>query len=675
MLPLLAQSTRVLFDPRDPATGPFPTDFLTVSDASEPTGRRVAMPLPADCRQNASLCGELGLVNQLNGFSLTPRLRVRFSGPVRTETLREGLRILPAGAAQPNAEAIPINEVVYDPQTNTAYAQPDWQLEAGTSYLLVATDAVLDAAGQPVGADAGFTACLNRQVGGDYCAAVSEGLTAAQRLLPRGQVVGASRFTTLDPYGFLSSARQSLLPVSFRRAAPRAVFAASDIGTLTLRNQVDLEGRFEDFTLPLLPGLLPQIGVGRIVFGSYASPRYLSQQQVILPGAVATRTEDIQVHAILPATPPPPGGYPVVIIGHGLSNNRFDVSSATLPTYMAAGVAVVAINAVGHGYGPESRVRITERNGTATELPAGGRGVDLDGNGQISSTEGCVIFTPGAPLGLRDCVRQTAVDLMQLVRVIRSGVDLDGDGTVDLNPQGIHYHGVSLGGFYGALLLAHEPDVRAGVLNSAGGSAIEAARLSPSLRLLLTFYLATSTPPVLNAGTGFNENLPRRFEPVRVNTVPGAVEVQNRLDLLRWIEMPAAPQAHAALLRGTDSRARRRVLFQYAIGDQIVPNPTEAALVRAANALDLTSVYRHDLARAAVSNLPANSHGYSFDILGSSAAGVIALAAQSQAARFLLAPDDAYAIPDANAQVRQLFGFDLFEQPPAFLGDELGFLR
>src|SRR5436309_4742615 len=80
----------VQFDPSNPETGPFPTDFLTVPDSTQLTGRRVNLPL-RNCDAQPSLCTQLGIINQLDGFNVQPRLRVRFSEPVDTSTLRKGI--------------------------------------------------------------------------------------------------------------------------------------------------------------------------------------------------------------------------------------------------------------------------------------------------------------------------------------------------------------------------------------------------------------------------------------------------------------------------------------------------------------------------------------------------------------------------------------------------------
>src|SRR5262249_33722305 len=100
----------------------------------------------------------------------------------------------------------------------------------------------------------------------------------------------------------------------------------------------------------------------------------------------------------------------------------------------------------------------------------------------------------------RDGRRQTAVDLMQLVRVIEVGIDVDGDTVPDLDASRIYYVGHSLGGMYGTLLLAVEPSVHAGVLNGDGGPNIDVRRLSPVNRPALGANLAAWVPSLINIG-------------------------------------------------------------------------------------------------------------------------------------------------------------------------------
>src|SRR4029453_16272352 len=115
-------------------------------------------------------------------------------------------------------------------------------------------------------------------------------------------------------------------------------------------------------------------------------------------------------------------------------------------------------------------------------FPAGGRGVDRDGNGTIAADEGLLAAPPRDILEARDGLVQTAVDLMQLVRVIELGMDVDGDSTPDLDASRIYYVGQSQGGNYGALLLAVEPSVRVGTLTVPGSPRIDKYGLSPLAR-------------------------------------------------------------------------------------------------------------------------------------------------------------------------------------------------
>src|SRR5690348_12780145 len=94
----------------------FPSDTLTVPDDTQATGRRINLPFT--CDPGACIYDTL---NQLDGFSVNPRIAVKFSGPVDTSALRSTIFITPADAP---FDVIPINQVVYDPLTFTVYAKP-----------------------------------------------------------------------------------------------------------------------------------------------------------------------------------------------------------------------------------------------------------------------------------------------------------------------------------------------------------------------------------------------------------------------------------------------------------------------------------------------------------------------------------------------------------------------
>src|SRR5581483_8950958 len=88
LLPIaLSGQVKVRWDPRNPAVGPFPTDYLTIPDTSQKSGRRVNLPMPSDCTAAPSDCQDISLINQLDGFQTAPRIRVSFTAPIDVNTL------------------------------------------------------------------------------------------------------------------------------------------------------------------------------------------------------------------------------------------------------------------------------------------------------------------------------------------------------------------------------------------------------------------------------------------------------------------------------------------------------------------------------------------------------------------------------------------------------------
>ena len=141
------------------------------------------------------------------------------------------------------------------------------------------------------------------------------------------------------------------------------------------------------------------------------------------------------------------------------------------------GIASIAITGAGWGFGPLGTMDIKLSAGDTVTIPAGGRGADMDGNGVFSLNEGNT--TLGSPFALitnRDGLQQTVADLMQLVRVIQVGMDVDGDGRKDIDAGRLYYFGLSLGGVYGIPFLAVENAIRAGAPQFAGSCANGVAR-------------------------------------------------------------------------------------------------------------------------------------------------------------------------------------------------------
>lgn len=690
---LLADGVVVLFDDSNPQTGPFPADSFTVPDSAQITGKRVNLPLP-NCTAQATLCAMLAQVNQFDGFNVQPRITVTFSGPIDTSTLRAGIFFIALDnlttgetGLQQAGDTVAINQVVWDPATNTAYAKPDAALDQHRRYLLVVTNAVLDPAGNPVSADPAFAACMQTSDTSGYCPDLAQALGAANVTSNTNQVLSASLFTTLSATHWLESARRQLqsMPVVVHHPDGKYVFNMSDISNLAVNFDTG-SGNFSTFLLPI--GSPPYStlfsSLGRLAFGSYLSPQLLNSQEMIDPSpsgvevVVPTPINEVDFHVYLPNTPPPPNGYPVVIFGHGYNDSSVGGPTLVAPALAQSGLATIAINTFGHGYGPQSNVVLTDNSATRTTVLLGGRGVDLDDNGVIGSSEGCLIVTP-IPTGLRDCFRQTTVDLLQLVRVIQSGVDLDGDGVTDLDGTRIYYVGESLGSIYGTLVNAVEPALRAAVLNVGGGSVADIVRWSPAYASTAATIFTIQNPPILPPGTPFVDNFPFRDQPVAINTPSDSV-TQYYMELTEWLDNQGDPITFAPhLVRSTlPCVPAKQILIQIARADRTMPNPASTDWIRDAGLAGNTWMYRHDLAEAAFPGmLPLDPHPYLalfFSLSGGTVtfpplpALLIGLAAQNQAAGFLAA--DGAAIPDMN----QIFPGPYFEIP-ATLPNDLGFAQ
>src|SRR4030095_16558119 len=156
----LATDVNALFDTSSPRGGPFPSDLFTTVDPTHNTGVRVNLPLP-DCLARPSDCRDLAVINTLDGFNVQPRVSIPFDGPIDASTATsQTVLIVSLGDTLPNGEpvgrVIGINQVVWDPLTNTLYAESDELLNQHTRYALIVTNGLRDLNGSPIEASEAF---------------------------------------------------------------------------------------------------------------------------------------------------------------------------------------------------------------------------------------------------------------------------------------------------------------------------------------------------------------------------------------------------------------------------------------------------------------------------------------------------------------------------------------
>jgi Big-like domain-containing protein len=648
---------------------PFPTNLDTVRDHSQATGRHVDLAKPSDCVAFRSDCEDVDVLNQLDGFNIQPRISVPFDGPIDLSTVSSSSIFL----VGPCGDFVGINQIVWEPAANTLHFESDEQLVEATTYLLVVTNRVRGADGKRLDTST-FRRSLDQKTKDKHLRAYNDDLDDALFMARAGHakrddIAAASLFTTQSIRAISRKIRRQLhkTDASFLlgTAGERTVFPLSSVSSITWRRQVTTAPAFTTgaIVLPLLAG------VGTVAFGSYASPDYENASKVIPP--VGTRTgrphaqgtNTLQFSLFLPAGTEPQGGWPTAIFGHGFTDWKNGAPPAVAGTLARNGIATIAVNVVGHGGGPLGTYTVNRTAGqAAVTLPNGGRGIDQDGNGSIDSTEGVNAAPPYTLIGNRDGLRQTTIDLMQLVRVLEGGVDVDGDGTSDLSRKRIFYAGQSFGGIYGTQLVGLERKIDAGVLNVAGGPIIEIARLSPSFRILVGLSLLQRVPPLYNAIpnaglNNFHENIPLRNLPT-VTATPDETAIQKVIDRTEWAQQAANPAAYSPYIR-------RPAIFQFARGDQTVPNPTTSAILRACDCADRATLFRNDLAFAANPTISKNPHTFLTN-LGSPAGAPFALAAQQQIATFFTSDGTNTVDPDGAGP--------FFETPTSMVPEDLAYI-
>jgi len=595
-----------------PETAVVPNDRFTVPDGRQLTRRRVALPLPSTCSDaNSSVCDGIRLLNKLDGFDLQPRFFIPFSGAIDVRT------VVPTTVYVDGPDGrVGLQQLTFDPASHVLAATTRAQLREQTAYTLVISRSVRDTSGRPL----------------------AKGLR-----VPFGTMSGTTELDrlrkALDNGTAYSQAGIASRAASFTQGSQTTVFPPLLTNeTITRKDQKTTDqNKLTSSTVPNLA----VAGVGCYAFGSIDSPQFASSDSTI-PPTPSGRTPQalgkarIGFAMIVPAGTPPDGGWPVAVYGPGFTRSYFDLF-VTSDNNAAAGIATVATDPLGHGFGPASTISV---NGKPDFLSYG-RGKDLDGDGKITEAEGSQPTkhvtldsngkisseTPSrnAVHGLRGGLIQTTVDNMALVRAVEAGIKVPScpGGNLSVPPAvppatdaplaktDVKYYGLSFGGIYGTMLMGTDPDVLRGLLNVAGGPITDIARLS-AFRPLLGDTLRVSHPSLANGGPGrdgFTESIPDPYDKPITAPAAGAMDVQRFLSYATWYGRPGGPEPYAPLERLDPRNGKKDVLYQVAFGDNTVPNITAGNIIRAGDLFDRVTYYRND--RTATSG--RNPHGFLAD--------------------------------------------------------------
>jgi hypothetical protein len=411
----------------------------------------------------------------------------------------------------------------YERETNTLIFRPIVTLEEGTKYAVVITKRLVDKNKNPVVSPFPYVNHLDQ----------TEELQVLRQIpnLPFNieDIAFAWVFTTGNPTREIRAIRDGLYGHGVFRALndmfPTDAIQLDKVGLRNsekpyilspqplielIRSVPDIFGSSEE-----LRNLLKDFeNIDFLIAGSFKSPNFLVDKDGIATEHYpADDDETIEVDpetgrmivgtawvTFICAVPKKLEGkqtkpFPVVLVGHGYTGNRLEflLYSGRVARF---GMATCGLDAFGHG--------MTDIRQLSSELPkyaealgledfvkaiSKGRARDLDNDGKPDS--GGDFWTKDI-FHTRDVVRQTLIDYLQFVRILRSfdgkrrwslgdtyeGVgsiagDFDGDGVVDLGGDGDKYFatGGSLGGIISGALCGIEPAL-AGCAPIAGGAGL-----------------------------------------------------------------------------------------------------------------------------------------------------------------------------------------------------------
>jgi hypothetical protein len=468
-----------LFTPNAEELAPFPTDLKTVASAQTSTGLEVRYERTAFAEALSSL----------DGFGLYGGMLVPVTRPLDLSSLPvDPAASTAAGASvflldlegldeegeesleemkipvEITAVADDIALLLYGTTENAIGIRPLRPLKPVSRYGLVVTTCVRGADGLPLAPDPKFRDALAGKDTPTQNPAALEELAVLSSLLHRhgyakNDLALLATFTTQSIETDMVAARNE---INHYVAVPQP--SVTDVYDAT-----DAEGNLNPALLARMPEVAEELAdlplelyrfgrMGKVVFGTFSAASFLHEDGLIHHSPISTfmepaGEESLEFILVLPKEDAAAGivpPYRVLVYQHAMGVCKETVL-ALGDTLARFGIAAIGIDAVSHGSRSEAGP------GTCTIEPM--EFFDMEN------------FTVTA-----DRFRQTALDIMSLVRMLREGEAIDvlpdpgGDGAPDLDVSRLAFAGQSMGASVGVPLLAFEDAFGAAALNVAGGA-------------------------------------------------------------------------------------------------------------------------------------------------------------------------------------------------------------
>jgi hypothetical protein len=478
-------------------TTPFPTDAVRAGDRlGAIAGLEVLV-----ARHAALVTSHIA---ELDGFGLRPLVEFFVTGaldpatvPARTTALTDAAALVDVDPSSPERGRVIAMEWRFDEARGVLAGSPELgtRLREGTRYAAFVTTALRDARGTALRRAAALDELARHaparwQTTAEALAALETGSLGA--LAPGAEIAGITVLTTQHATAPLRDARvvlDALAPPALAFPDPDIVFAGSTaldrvLGQATRAPdgpRAGLERWGNDNPTGLAHDHVGVLGTGEMTIARFRRDDIGTNDphdETFTSPPTVIATDTIPVTFILPATPMPAAGYPVVIFGHGLGAGREQLLVFAEPL-TSQGFALVGIDMSGHG----SRFDPTDQLANAAILapeftgePSTRDGI-ADNTGLTTTFEFFEGFLNVS--AVRDSIRQSALDLVQVSRLIRRP-DLDltalagpGADVPRLDTRRVAYLGESFGTVVGTVFAAIEPAVDLYVLDVPGGGILD----------------------------------------------------------------------------------------------------------------------------------------------------------------------------------------------------------
>jgi hypothetical protein len=639
--PLNPPADRALFAPNQGIL-PYPHDAYFTPSPGVPTDGTLNVPssafFPATVRIPGGTTTE-PVVNALDGFSTQAPIKLRFSSAVDITSAAAGIRLVevhvdPATKATVGAPigTNPVRRVLVQDVDYRVEIAPN--LDAGGTllqlvpiipllpnndapgvsrprdigYLVLVTNALRSTGGAAFGADTDY-ATIKSAALANTCATITDARLNALCGLARAHF-GAAQVAGVNPAAVIVSSSFTTQSVDTVLRVISATVAASPAPTTTvLPTPITETGvitgpagpnlatlHFGTITVPYYSGVPvpPPAGTGTEPVTSFwraanpppaaaglQDPKNERNLTRFNPFPLVTTQLTVPMLIGVPKTAMPPGGWPVVVYQHGITEDRGTLALIADAT-AAAGYVIVGIDLPLHGIMPSDPLyALSPSNPLYAAVPAqfkaGEPTFNVDyvnnttqaaGPDGVPDSSGQHFINLTSTLTSRDNLRQAVANLIALTRAVPA-LNLDGNPATDeINENNIRFLGWSLGGIVGSAFLGTPgaAPIQSVTLFAAGCGVMETLRQSPGYSPILNNGLAA-------AGIPTGSSIYYEF----VHAAQAAVEAGDGCNYAaNWVSKPTLMQ----MIQGTPGVATKPP-------DRAVPN---SSTLRLANLLGLPTI-------------------------------------------------------------------------------------